>query len=97
MLTFEDCTEFLDVLPEEISAIAHHEHIPDMVALERVADLLDKEWGPCALRQMVLDELHLACAHKRPMDVKRLQVLYVKTMEAHPGGTDRRTFPRKHQ
>jgi len=35
MLTLDDCIELSELTEEEILAIAEHEHVPEMVALER--------------------------------------------------------------
>ena len=40
MLTLEDCIELSDLSEEEILAIAEHEHIPEMVAVELGAYLV---------------------------------------------------------
>ena len=37
MLTYEDCVELSDLTEEEIEAIAQHEHLPEMAALEPVS------------------------------------------------------------
>lgn len=34
MLTLQDCIELSDLTEDEILAIAEHEHIPEMVAVE---------------------------------------------------------------
>ena len=34
MLTYEDCVELSDLTEEEIEAVAQHEHLPEIVALE---------------------------------------------------------------
>jgi hypothetical protein len=34
MLTIEDCIALSDLTEEEIDAIAEHEHIPEMLAIE---------------------------------------------------------------
>ena len=34
MLSYEDCVELSDLTEEEIVAIAEHEHLPEMAALE---------------------------------------------------------------
>ena len=39
MLTFEDCVGLCGLSAEEIAAIARHEHLPEIVALELGASL----------------------------------------------------------
>ena len=38
MLTFEDCLSLSELTEEEILAIAEHEHIPELAALELGSD-----------------------------------------------------------
>ena len=34
MLTYNDCLGFSELTPEQVSALARHEHLPEIVALE---------------------------------------------------------------
>jgi len=91
MLTLRDCIEVAGLDPDEGFAVAHHEHLPDIVALEKEVTFLEKEWGAPAVRQMILDEVRCCCeqggdAHK----AAEALALLSRTVLAHPGGVDRR-------
>lgn len=90
MLTLKDCIGLSGLDPSEIDAIAEHEHIPYIIALEKGAAFLYEPWGPVAIRQMVLDDLRMAEEAGRTRHVTELQEIYECTCCLHPGGTDRR-------
>lgn len=97
MLTLRDCIEVAGLDPDEVFAVAHHEHLPDIVALGKEVTFLEKEWGAPAVRQMVLDEVRAHCAegggvHK----AAEALALLSRTLQAHPGGVDRRLDHRSH-
>lgn len=94
MLTLRDCIEVAGLDPDEVYAVAHHEHLPDIVALEKEVTFLEAEWGAPAVRQMILDECR-RCTEKGG-DVQHAAEalsLLSRSILAHPGGRDRRTQP----
>jgi hypothetical protein len=50
MLTYDDCVGLCGLRPEEIDAIARHEHLPEIVALEMGACLAETPQGRRATR-----------------------------------------------
>lgn len=90
MITILDCIELSDLTEEEIDAIAEHEHLPFITALEKGTAFLHEPWGSPALRQMVGDDLRRAEAAGRFRHADELRHLYVDVCGRHPGGTDRR-------
>jgi hypothetical protein len=92
MLTLRDCIEVAGLDPEEVFAVAHHEHLPDIVALEKEVSFLQQEWGAPAVRQMILEECR-SCCEAAGSDVQKAAealALLSRTVLAHPGGCDRR-------
>lgn len=90
MLTLNDCVELSDLDIDEVLAIAHHEHLPEIVALEKAHAFLKEQWGAPAVRQMVMDEVR-RCAHGGDCsEAAEALALLAKTFKAHPGGVDRR-------
>lgn len=57
MLTLEDCIDMADLTPEEVAAIAEHEHIDLMVAAEMGAYLVHTEDGQVRIARMILDNI----------------------------------------
>lgn len=96
MLTLQDCIALSELTPEELMVIAHHEHLPDIVAAEKGYALLQKEWGNPALRQMMLDEISAALREGRKQAALDLLSQLRECCEKHPGGVDRRRNMREH-
>jgi hypothetical protein len=57
MLSYGDCLGFCELTPEEIAAIARHEHLPEILALELGAHLCTTPEGKETLKRMVLDDI----------------------------------------
>ena len=57
MLTLEDCFGLCDLTEDEINAIAEHEHIPEIVALELAQYLVHLPKGEAEIRRMLCDDL----------------------------------------
>ena len=72
MLTFEDCLGLCDLTEEEIDAIAQHEHIPEIAALELGQYLVKTPDGSQKIRRMILDDIEDA---KSMNDLERYLVL----------------------
>lgn len=57
MLSYEDCVAMCGLRPEEVAAIAQHEHVPEMIAMELGACLCQTPEGRQLIRRMTV-----ACA-----------------------------------
>ncbi len=57
MLTYEDCLELSDLTEEEVEAIAQHEHIPEIVALELGSYLVHGPDGVPMIKRIILDDI----------------------------------------
>jgi hypothetical protein len=57
MLTYEDCLGLSTLTDEEVSAIAEHEHIPRMIAVELGDYLIQAPDGVPAIRRIILDDI----------------------------------------
>lgn len=93
MLTIQDCIDLSELDIDEVLAIAHHEHLPDIVAVEKAHSLLKESWGAPAIRQMIIDEVHGCVGHGDCTEAGRALALLARTFAAHPGGVDRRSQP----
>lgn len=60
MLTLQDCIEMSDLSEEEILAIAEHENIPEMVAVELGCYLVHMPSGEKRIRRMIIDDIERA-------------------------------------
>jgi len=60
MLTLEDCIALSTLTPEEVEAIAEHEHIPEIVAAELGAYLVTTAAGERRIKRMIRDDIEHA-------------------------------------
>ena len=63
MITIEDCIGLSGLTPEEVDAIAVHEHLPEIVAAELGSYLVATEDGQSEIRRMIEDDIAEARAH----------------------------------
>jgi hypothetical protein len=61
MLTIQDCIELSELTEEEILAIAEHEHLTEMVAVEFGNYLVHSPAGEKRIKRMIQDDI----AHAR--------------------------------
>ncbi|WP_144393924.1 hypothetical protein [Pleionea sediminis] len=60
MITLEDCYGFCDLEEETVKAIAEHEHVNEIVAIEITQHLLKQEGGILLLHRMLEDDMEWA-------------------------------------
>jgi hypothetical protein len=65
MLSYRDCLDMAAVTEDEGAAIAQHEHIPAIVALELGHNLLASEAGRKRLQEMIVSAVMAAQGHGR--------------------------------
>ncbi|HMB78406.1 MAG TPA: hypothetical protein VKN76_18585 [Kiloniellaceae bacterium] len=65
MLTYRDCLDMAAVSEAECAAIAEHEHIPAMLALEKGEQLMATAAGRKRLQAMILEAIENAQDHSR--------------------------------
>jgi hypothetical protein len=62
MIGFEDCVALCGLTEAEITAIAEHEHLPEMAAAILGQYLLHQQQGPARIQQMIIDDIRAASA-----------------------------------
>lgn len=86
MLTLEDCIGLSELDEEEILAIAEHEHIPEMAAVEMGNYLCHTPEGERRIRRMIVDDIRAARERGDTHHVAVLKtVLKHYVAEHHPG------------
>ncbi len=60
MLTYDDCLGLCDLTDEEIDAIAEHDHIPQIVAVELGNYLIHSIDGIPKIRRFILEDIEHA-------------------------------------
>ncbi len=69
---------------EEIRAIAEHEHLPELVALELGQYLVQSADGQHRIRRMILEDLEAAESSGHSRDVLRLKATIQHFIDTHP-------------
>jgi len=84
MLTYLDCVELSDLTEEEIEAIAQHEHLPEMAALELGSYLVHTSEGIPVIKRVILEDIEEE--RRRGHDEKALQLKLVLKhfVDSHP-------------
>ena len=62
MLTLEDCLALCELSEDEVLAIAHHEHIPEIAAAELGNYLAHTRGGERRIKAIIRDDIAEACA-----------------------------------
>ena len=91
MLSLQDCIDFSDLSEDEIEAIAEHEHLPEIVAAELGATLLQSTSGLCLIKLYLLENIELARATGHFDKAARLEALYDRFNRDHPGADPAQT------
>ncbi|MBP2303272.1 hypothetical protein [Azospirillum picis] len=86
MLTIIDCIALSDLTEAEIDAIAEHEHLPEMVAVEMGHCLAHCPGGPGRIAHFIADDIADACARGRAAHAVDLMHTLQEFMTAHPQG-----------
>ena len=84
MLTWVDCLSLSELTADEVHAIAEHEHIGEMAALELGSWLAERPDGRRVLKRMILDELEKAVARNDLVGAARLKLVMQHFCDTHP-------------
>lgn len=84
MLTYEDCVEASELSEEEIEAIAQHERLPEMAALEMGNYLVHDPKGVPRIKSIILDDIEAARHHGHPEKALQLKLVLKRFVETHP-------------
>src|SRR5829696_3853713 len=85
MISLEDLIGFSDLTPEEVHAIAEHEHIADAIAAMLGLSLLRTEHGPKQIRAMLIDDIRMAVRHHNVPHARQLVSTLRHFLHEHPG------------
>ncbi|MBL8471245.1 MAG: hypothetical protein KF778_17900 [Rhodocyclaceae bacterium] len=62
MLTLQDCLDYANLSSDEVSAIAEHEHVPEVVAAELAAQWVQSDSGCYRIVSCMIDNIEHAQA-----------------------------------
>ncbi len=84
MLTWIDCLSFADLTADEVRAIAEHEHISEMAAVELGAWLCQDDNGVRHVKSMILEDLEAAVARGDILRAAQLKLALRHFCDTHP-------------
>ena len=84
MLTYEDCVGLSDLTEDEIKAIAEHEHVPEIVALELGHYLIETEEGVPAIKAIIMEDIAQANKEGNYNHASKLKLVLRHFVETHP-------------
>jgi len=83
MITIEDCIALSELSEPEILAIAEHEHVPEMIAVEMGNYLLHSPTGEICIKRMILDDIQEAQQRGDMKHVAKLKLVLRHFSETH--------------
>jgi hypothetical protein len=83
VLRFEDCLELCELSEEEIRAIAEHEHLPEIVALELGDYLMRGPDGELLVSHMFIEDIRAAELRGDPVHAAQLKRTLRHFIEEH--------------
>jgi hypothetical protein len=86
MLSLQDCLDLTEISDGELAAIARHENIPPIVALELGHLLIQTAAGVETLRQFIHDDILSAQRQNRCRDCEQFSRTLADFNEKHPDG-----------
>ena len=84
MLSLEDCLALCDLSEEEVLAIAHHEHIPEIAAAELGNYLVHTPQGEMRIKSIIRDDIAEACAKGDRLRELTLKLMLRNYVLNHP-------------
>lgn len=86
MLTYQDCLGLCNLSEEEIAAIAEHEHLPAIVAIELGHYLVITPDGQRRIKRIILDDIAAARARGDRLHALKLKLVLKHFCDSHPNG-----------
>jgi hypothetical protein len=84
MLTYQDCLGLANLSAEEAAAIAEHEHIPAICAVEFGSYMVQGDNGVPKLKAIIVDDLHAAEQKGDEEHANKLRLVLWHFVETHP-------------
>jgi hypothetical protein len=85
MITPEEIIDMTDLTPDEIAAVAEHEHVSEICAAAALADyLMHKLDGPQTIRRMIREDMRDALRAGNTAHARELYATLRHFVAAHP-------------
>ena len=89
MISLVDLIGFCDLTPDEVQAIAEHEHVAETTAIVLGSYLLQSERGCEQIRDMLLDEIRTAVRQHDVPHARQLVATLRHFLHEHPSAAFR--------
>jgi hypothetical protein len=83
MLTLRDCIDLSDLTEEEILAIAEHEHIPEIIAMEYGQYLMETPDGEPCIKAIIRDDIRHAEQRGDTEHMLKLKLVLKHFIDSH--------------
>jgi hypothetical protein len=83
MLTLQDCLELCELTEDEVLAIAKHEHLTEMAALELGNYLVHTPEGERRIKAMIAEDIDTARARGEVDHAAMLKLVLQRFVETH--------------
>ncbi|MBT3398833.1 MAG: hypothetical protein HOL07_02060 [Rhodospirillaceae bacterium] len=84
MLTREDCLALCELTEGEVEAIAEHEHVPEMIAMEMGQYLCHTTDGEARIKRMIVDDIQTSRSSGNIAHTAKLVSVLRHFVEHHP-------------
>ena len=84
MLSLDDIMGMCECTEEEIEAIGMHEHVPDAVASEMAAYLVQTPEGERRIRKIIVEDIEIARRLGHTEQEEKLQLVLKHFIATHP-------------
>jgi hypothetical protein len=85
MLTYQDCLELSGFTEDEIEAIAEHEHVPEIIAVELANYLAESDSdGMPRIRKIIIEDIEHARVRGHSERVTHLEGVLRHFIATHP-------------
>jgi hypothetical protein len=84
MISVDDIIGMCGLDPDEVEAIAEHEHIPEVAAASLASYLLHQAGGAERIRTMMIEDIHKALDEGRIQHAAELFMALRHFLEQHP-------------
>lgn len=83
MLTYQECLDMCDLTPDEIAAIAEHEHLDPMIAVALGQYLISHD-GENKIKKIILDDIDKALREGQRAHARLLKQVLEHFIATHP-------------
>lgn len=84
MLTYQECLDLCELEEDEVDAIAEHEHLSELAAMELGNYLVNTPGGAPTIKRMITDDIDKARLRGDLKHAAKLRLVLKHFVETHP-------------